>query len=103
MPHCGIQHALLNIVQFVLQHFVQFLRLQRMKHHNFVQAIHDSGENLRLATSATVLPTLSCNPVVTLSFGWTNPIPSCGKSSLSGHNTVRTSATPMPSETPAKR
>src|SRR5215472_6481907 len=39
-PRCRIQYALLNIAQFDLQHFVEFLALEGMEHHQFVQAIH---------------------------------------------------------------
>src|SRR5712691_6299877 len=45
-PCCRVQHALLYLPEFDLQHFVKLRVLQRMKHDHLVQAIHELRREL---------------------------------------------------------
>src|SRR5215475_5294130 len=45
-PRRRVQHALLHLPEFDLQHLVQFLALQWMEHHYLVQSIHELWREL---------------------------------------------------------
>ena len=71
------RYPLLHLPEFDIQHLIQFLALQGMEHHDFVQAIHEFWRELPPRPLPRRSCTFSCNPVVALSFGWMNPIPPC--------------------------
>src|SRR5258708_12260661 len=46
MARRGIQEALLHLPQFDLQHFVKFFALQRAKHHDCIEPVHELRRKL---------------------------------------------------------
>ena len=46
LPLGGVQHTLLHLTQFDIEHFLKLLALQRVEYHNLVEAVHEFRREL---------------------------------------------------------